>query len=55
LSKPSSRELWNRVVALEKTCRNSSPTILSKPSSDGLVQLQSSFSASGDAGRIFGT
>jgi anaerobic magnesium-protoporphyrin IX monomethyl ester cyclase len=42
------RELWNRVVALEKTCRNSSPTILSKPSRDSLVQLQAQFPASVD-------
>jgi radical SAM superfamily enzyme YgiQ (UPF0313 family) len=49
------REFWNRVVALEKTCRNSSPTVLPK-SSDGLVRLQSQFSSSGDEScGVFGT
>jgi anaerobic magnesium-protoporphyrin IX monomethyl ester cyclase len=35
-----SRDLWNQVVALEKICRNSYPTILSEPKSDSLVQVQ---------------
>ena len=55
-AQPSARELWNRVVALEKTCRNSSPTVLPEPSSDGLVRLQPQFSASSDGGQgVFGT
>ena len=50
----SARELWNRVVTLEKTCRNSSPTVLPEPS-DNLVRLQSQ-SSSGDENRgAFGT
>lgn len=35
-----SRDLWNQVVALEKVCRNSYPTVLSEPKPDSLVQLQ---------------
>ncbi len=35
-----SRDLWSQVVALEKVCRNSCPTILSEPKSDPLVQVQ---------------
>jgi anaerobic magnesium-protoporphyrin IX monomethyl ester cyclase len=31
--------LWNQVLNLEQTCRNSSPTILPKPQSSSLVQL----------------
>ncbi|HKF03096.1 MAG TPA: radical SAM protein [Candidatus Sulfotelmatobacter sp.] len=34
-------DLWKEVVALEKVCRNSYPTILPEPKSDSLVQLQS--------------
>jgi len=37
-----SSELWNQVVALEQICRNSHPTILSKPRSSSLVRLQPS-------------
>ena len=50
----SARELWNRVVALEKTCRNSSPTVLPPPS-DGLVRLQSQFSSGDESRGAFGT
>ena len=46
----SARQLWNRVVALEKTCRNAAPTILPQPPSEGLVRLQPQFS-SGDVTR----
>src|SRR5215467_1755080 len=35
-----SRDLWSQVVALEKVCRNSYPTVLSEPKSDSLVQVQ---------------
>jgi len=35
-----SRDLWNQVVALEKVCRNSYPTVLSEPKSDSVVQVQ---------------
>ena len=35
-----SRDLWKQVVALEKVCRNSYPTVLSEPKSDSLVQVQ---------------
>ena len=44
----SAHELWNRVVALEKTCRNSSPTILSQAPRDSLVQLRAQFPTSFD-------
>lgn len=43
------QDLWNRVVALEKTCRNSSPTILPKSACDSLVQLQPKYSAGIDS------
>lgn len=43
------RDLWNRVVSLERTCRNSSPTILPKPACDSLVQLQPHYSAGFDS------
>jgi radical SAM superfamily enzyme YgiQ (UPF0313 family) len=33
-------EVWARVAQLEKTCRNSHPTVLDKFASDALVQLQ---------------
>ena len=33
-------EVWARVAQLEKTCRNSHPTVLDRFASDGLVQLQ---------------
>lgn len=43
------QHLWNRVVALERTCRNSSPTILPKSACDSLVQLQSQYSAGNES------
>jgi radical SAM superfamily enzyme YgiQ (UPF0313 family) len=43
------QDLWNRVVALERTCRNSSPTILPKSACDSLVQLQPQYSAGIDS------
>ena len=55
LHQPGARELWNRVVALEKTCRNSSPTILSTSSSDGLVRLQPQVSTGDESQGAFGT
>jgi radical SAM superfamily enzyme YgiQ (UPF0313 family) len=33
-------KLWQRVVQLEKTCRNSSPTVLASVAAEDLVQLQ---------------
>jgi radical SAM superfamily enzyme YgiQ (UPF0313 family) len=44
----NARELWKRVVALEKTCRNAAPTVLPKSSCETLVRLQPQFSAGGD-------
>ena len=41
-------ELWKRVVQLEKTCRNSSPTILGRDAAEDLVQLQAPALTSGD-------
>jgi hypothetical protein len=35
-----SRDLWNHVVALEKVCRNSYPTVLSESKNDSLVQVR---------------
>ena len=35
-----SRDLWKQVVALEKVCRNSYPTVLSEPKSDSHMQVQ---------------
>ena len=49
-ARASARQLWNRVVALEKTCRNAAPTILSQPPSEDLVRLRPQFS-SGDGTR----
>jgi hypothetical protein len=43
------QDLWNRVVALERTCRNSSPTVLPKSACDSLVQLQSQYSAGNES------
>jgi len=37
---PGLDEMWARVVRLEKTCRNSQPTVLKTLSSDSLVQQQ---------------
>jgi anaerobic magnesium-protoporphyrin IX monomethyl ester cyclase len=36
----SADELWKQVVQLEKTCRNSSPTVLANVAAGDLVQLQ---------------
>jgi radical SAM superfamily enzyme YgiQ (UPF0313 family) len=36
----SVRELWAQVTQLEKTCRNSDPTMLEELSTESLVQLQ---------------
>lgn len=43
------RELWKLVVALEKTCRNSSPTVLSSPDCNSLVQLQPQYAGGFDS------
>ena len=51
----SARQLWNRVAALEKTCRNAAPTILPQPPSEGLVQLQPQFSSGDAAPGVLGT
>jgi anaerobic magnesium-protoporphyrin IX monomethyl ester cyclase len=42
-------ELWRKVVQLEETCRNSSPTVLARGAAEDLVQLQAAPSlTSGD-------
>lgn len=39
-------EMWARVTKLEKTCRNTNPTMLEEWSADSLVQLQAAPSLS---------